>query len=431
VTVTVEPPSADAPDAGVIEDARERQRRHRKVAAVSFAAALVIAVVAYGASGSGGGPSVPAASGGDRPAAASDHHVVSELNLSRRDSYDSISRVGGALVVTGSTVGRHGSAVCDAAVVDPATLALSRRRTGSCDDPSLAGERVLPIQAGEPRVPFPGGGTGIGTDTLRIAHLTQASPGYEIGPVVMRTPQISDEHPVWTFGDGYLWLYDGTSGDGSEVLRISQASGAVLARVSMPNLPRPILAANADGLWMAPSVNGGGHAVYHLSLGASTATPILRLNHGYVGWMVAAGHDLWLDVAAGGKTQTLLRLHGAGATPTLRATLQTSTLDNEAEIQGGGAAVVGDETDGLWTAPRPISGNTQRILELNPATGALTHVATLTPAYTAPNAVAYGSYQAVAYDGSMFLLDPPVVSGSSYPYRPTGFSALYRITPPK
>jgi hypothetical protein len=431
MAVTAEPPSADAPDAGVIEDARERQRRHRKVAAVIVAAALVVAAVAYGASGSGGGHSGPAASGGDQPAAASAHHVVSELNLSRRDSYDSVSRVGGRIVVTGSTVGLHGAAVCDAAVVDPVTLALSRLRTGSCDDPSLAGERVVAIETGEPRIPFTGGGSSIGTDTLRIAHVITASPGYEIGPVVMRTPQISDEHAVWTFGDGYLWLYAGRSSNGSEVLRISQTSGAVLARVSMPNLPRPILAANADGLWMAPSVNGGGHAVYHLPLGANTPTPILPLNRGYVGWMVASGHDLWLDVASGGKTQTLLRLHGAGATPTLRATLQTSTLDNEVQIQGGGATVVGDATDGLWTAPRPTPGNAQRIFELNPATGSLTHIATLTPSYSTPNAVAYGSYEAVAYHGSMFLLDPPADSGNTYPHRPEGFSALFRITPSK
>ena len=147
--------------------------------------------------------------------------------------------------------------------------------------------------------------------------------------------------------------------------------------------------------------------------------------------MVAAGHDLWLDVASGGKTQTLLRLHGTSTTPTLRATLRTGTLDNEVEIQGSGATVVGDATDGLWTAVPPLSGNTQRIDRIDPTTGTLNSIANLTPAYAAPNAVAYGSYEAVAYNGSMFLLDPPASFGTTYPNRPTGFSALYRITPPK
>jgi len=270
MAATVEPPPVEALDAGVIEDARARQRRHRRVAGVIAAAAVVVAAVAYGASGSGGGHSAPAASGGNRPGAASIHHVVTEKNLSNDDNYNSIGRVGGRLVVTGSTVGRHGTTVCDAAVVDPTTLALSGVRSGSCDDPTLSGEPVLPIEAGEPRVPFfPH--DGIGTDTLRIAHLTAAPPAYHVGPVVMRTPQISTAHPVWAYGDGYLWLYDGTSSHGSEVLRISETSGAVLARVSMPNLPRPILAADADGLWMAPSVNGGGHALYHLGAWVSNS----------------------------------------------------------------------------------------------------------------------------------------------------------------
>jgi len=35
---------------------------------------------------------------------------------------------------------------------------------------------------------------------------------------------------------------------------------------------------------------------------------------------------------------------------------------------------------------------------------------------------------AVTLDRSMFLLDPPSDAGT-YPYRPTGFSALYRVAP--
>ena len=391
------------------------RRRRRAVAALLLAGAT--AAVAYGASGSGGGRATRNGRG-DAPLAAGGAHVVTELNLSRSDEYDIITLLAGRLTLSGQTVGARDLKGCHSAVVNPRTLTLSRERSGSCDDPTLSGESVLPIEAGEPRVPFfPH--DGIGTNTVRIAHLTAAPPGYQVGPVLMRSPQITTAYPVWAFGDGYLWLYDGTTSQGSELLRISETSGAVLARVSIPALPRPILAADADGLWIAPAVNGGGHAVYHLAPGATTATPVLKLSRQYVGWMVAAGHDLWLDVSSGGKTQTLLRLHGASATPTLRLTLRTSTLDNEVQIHGGGATVVGDAIDGLWTAPPPISGNTQSIVEINPATGALTRIATLTPAYSAPNVVAYSSYGALAYDGSMFLLDPPA----------GGFSALYRITP--
>ena len=395
----------------------ERRRRRRRVV-MALLLAGAVAAVAYGASGSGGAGATRNG-GGDAPLAAGGGHRVTELNLSRSGEYDTITLLHGRLTLSGQTVAARDVTVCHAAIVNARTLTLSQQRSGSCDDPTLSGEPVLPIEAGEPDVPFRGGGTGIGTDTVRVAHLTAAPPGYRVGPVVMRSPQISTAHPVWAYGDGYLWLYDGTSDRGSELLRISETSGAVLARVSMPALPRPILAADADGLWMAPAVNGGGQAVYHLAPGATTATPVLKLSRQYVGWMVAAGHDLWLDVSSGGKTQTLLRLHGASATPTLRVTLRTRTLDNEVQIQGGGATVVGGATDGLWTAVPPLSGNTQRIVRINPATGALTRVAALTPGYAAPNAVAYGSYEAIAYGGSMFLLDPPA----------GGFSALYRITP--
>jgi hypothetical protein len=51
MTTTLEPPAVDAPDAGVIEEARARQRRQRG----AVAAAVVAAVVALGLLGFGGG----------------------------------------------------------------------------------------------------------------------------------------------------------------------------------------------------------------------------------------------------------------------------------------------------------------------------------------------------------------------------------------
>ena len=60
---TLEPPAVEAPDAGVIKEARARQSRHRVVGAVVGVA--VLAVVAYlGAGGGAGGAPSP----GSRPA---------------------------------------------------------------------------------------------------------------------------------------------------------------------------------------------------------------------------------------------------------------------------------------------------------------------------------------------------------------------------
>jgi hypothetical protein len=349
--------------------------------------------------------------------------VVTELNLSKGDNYDTITEVGGRLILSGQTVDRPGAPVCHSAVLNPIALVLKQARSGDCDDPALAGEPALPIIAGEPKVAFFGAGNGIGTETVRIAHLAAVAPGYRVGPVVMSFPQVSDEHAGWTFGDGYLWLYDGTTRQGSELLRISLADGRVLQRVAMPDVPRPILAADDDGLWMAPAVNSGGHAVYHVEPGARTATPVISLPGArYAAWMVAAGHDVWLDVGSGGRTETLWHLVGTGARRTDHVTLRTSSLDGAVETQGGGATVVGNATDGLWAALPPPSGNRQRIVTINATSGATTDVALVTPGYASPNAVAYGTWEGVTFDGSMFLLDPP--DGS------TGFSALYRITRP-
>jgi hypothetical protein len=412
----------------LFREARRLERR-RRYALIALIAAGGVAAVAYGASGSGGGRATARSGrGGALPAVV--HGRVVELDLSRSDRYDTITRLRGRLVLSGRTVAQ-GKLLCDAAVVDPVTLTLSDKRSGSCEDPALSGEPVLPIVTAEPRVPFfPN--NGIATETVRISYRASVPPGYRVGPVVMRYPQISTSSPSWAYGDGYLWLYDGTTGQGSELLRISLTSGVVTGRVAMPNMPRPILAADADVVWIAPAVNGAGDTVYHLAPAANHATAVFKLTRQYVAWIVAAGHNVWLDTASGGKTQTLWRLTGASAKPTLRMTLRTSSLGNEVQAQRGGSVVVGDAAGGLWTAVPPRSGNTQRIVRINPATGRLTTIAVITPAYSAPNAVAYGSYEAVTLNGSMFLLDPPTgigtgPGGALTP--PSGFSALYRITP--
>jgi hypothetical protein len=55
MTLTVERPAATTPDAGVIEEARARQRRHRGVAGAALLAAAAIAGILLGTTGGGGG----------------------------------------------------------------------------------------------------------------------------------------------------------------------------------------------------------------------------------------------------------------------------------------------------------------------------------------------------------------------------------------
>jgi hypothetical protein len=54
MTITVEPPPVEAPDAGVIEEARARQSRHRVAGAAAVAAAAIGAILLAFAGGGGG-----------------------------------------------------------------------------------------------------------------------------------------------------------------------------------------------------------------------------------------------------------------------------------------------------------------------------------------------------------------------------------------
>jgi len=87
--------------------------------------------------------------------------------------------------------------------------------------------------------------------------------------------------------------------------------------------------------------------------------------------------------------------------------------------------MVGDVSGGLWTAVANAAGNQQIVMQVNPRSGALGTIASITPGYASPADLSQGSWQAVTLNGSMFLLDPPARSSNSGSF--TGFSALYRI----
>jgi hypothetical protein len=263
---------------------------------------------------------------------------------------------------------------------------------------------------------------------LRIAHVTSSPPGYRVGPVAMTFPQISDTAAVWAYGDGYLWVYDPTSGAGSELLRISTSTGAVLQRLRVPQVFRPILVADDDGLWLAPAANSGGGsaAVYRIAPGAAAAGVAFRLPRpGYVVWMVAEGHEVWLAASRGGTAGTLWRLRGGGS-PISHVALDHS-FGIDTEIQYGGPTVVGNSRDGLWTVLAGASGSDQRVVRIDLHTGTPSPVATLAPDYGAPSEVPYTyPYRAVTFNRSLYLLDPP--DNAATVDRPEGFSALYSVT---
>lgn len=418
------PPAAASDELqALIEEARRRARRRRLIwAAIVIGAATGVLTYAF-------------TGGGSRGSARSTHGrlpiggSVRSLDLSHSAGYESLALVGDRLVLSGGPDGSlfpsariaatpHSPFAkrCWSAVVNPATLKLSRLRTGDCEDPALYGVRVLPVN-------FVDNG-GHDDSTVRIARTTDR--GYTVGPVVMRYSEASDSNAEWTYGDGYLWLYDPSATRGSELLQISTTTGAILDTIPLPTISRLLLAADADGLWLVPAVTSGwsgrpARALYHVTPGARSAQ-IAAPEATLARWIVANGHSVWVDVSHYPKASTLWRFDGPGARPvshrSLGAALDYGEFGYGEPGYAGGAA-------GVW-AVVPRSGQT--VIRIDPSRGAVTRIATVHP----QAAYATDSLQPplVVLHGSAYFLDPPAQAGT-YPYRRGGFSALYRVNPPR
>ena len=105
-------------------------------------------------------------------------------------------------------------------------------------------------------------------------------------------PPGSDCDAQWIYGDGSLWLYDTYNGSlarpHGELLRVSDATGTVVQRWAIPQNPRELLAVDADGLWFAPSVEGGEplhtpasqmvryESLYRVTPGAPAPVPVFK-----------------------------------------------------------------------------------------------------------------------------------------------------------
>ena len=310
--------------------------------------------------------------------------------------------------------------------------ARARVRSGSCADPAVFDRSVIPTISLDKKLPAGDGGP---SEVVRIAHVTSGSPGYALGPIVMTFSEFAYEQtePSWIYGGGDLWLYDWT--DHFDLLRISATTAAVLQRLSVPKIQTPLLAFNEEGLWIAPRGESSG-PLNRLTPGATKISPVFKLGPGGLAWwLVASGDSVWIDdqTRPVSKPATIWELRGPDAVPVWH---ETASPDFRLVAEQGPlfspSMVVGNGSDGLWTLVVSPSGLKQQVIRVDPRTGKLTVVATLSPGYS-PGAVgelapALASWEATTFDGSLFLLDPPAL------VRPTadqvgGFSALYRVTP--
>jgi hypothetical protein len=353
----------------------------------------------------------------------------------KSDPFDGIAVVNGRVILYGPASPSPGhpstSSTCYSAFVGPSTLALSDVRHGSCADPAVFGRSVIPTISIDKDQPAAPGGPSV---VVRMAHVTVGSPGYALGPIVMSLPALSygQTRPSWVYGDGDLWLYDWAAR--FDLLRVSATTGAVLQRLSVPKIQSPLLACNDDGLWVAPYGESSG-PLYRLAPGATrVSTAFDPGSGGFAWWLVASGHSVWLDAQPRpvARPSTIWDLRGPSATPSWHETA-SPILGSVIDRATGPSGMVGDNVDGLWTVAVRSSG-AQQVARVDPGTGKLAIMATLTPQAVGPSSAlqSFGpsswlqSFPAVTLDRSLYFLDRPIAGTGEHA---GWFTTLFRVTP--
>jgi len=360
---------------------------------------------------------------------------VATVDLSQSDKYSEIAVVDDRILLYGSMSQSNYPDVADtcySASVDPSSLVLGDERAGSCADPALEGRQVLPVFAIDKDLPARTGGP---SAVVRIAHVVPHSPGYTLGHVVMTFPALAwgDSAPTWIYGGGDLWLYEWDNPGGVDLMRISATTGDVLQRVRAPKVWHPVLAYNAEGLWIAASgQTSSPMPLYLFAPGATQASAVFHFaGDGFAKWIVGSGDALWLNAQPRPVRDVgvVWMLRGPEAKPVWHVPESASLVQVFETL--GGSGMVGDAADGLWAAP-PTAYDEQQVVRIDPMSGALNIEAAWKAGYPGSAKYLYlsplTSWTGVTVAGSFFLLDPPVPSPSGTP-TVGRFSALYRVTP--
>jgi hypothetical protein len=301
------------------------------------------------------------------------------------------------------------STVCRVAVVEPVSLRLDSNRSTSCSSPTLDGASAIPVES-------------LVTPKSRIGEVRiatrSASGASQLGPVVMQYENSSTSLPEWTYGGGYLWLYDTalsksaqSTQRGAEVLRISLTTGGVLATVAAPSLIRVELAADADGLWIARSEETTSSTseypgvIYFVGTRAKKSVDVIKVGD-YAAWLAAAGHTAWATLIGASKNGA--DVVDTFSSPTSKPHVATLSATADVPVESGqepfdAQPVLVDPHGGLFFVMAGYVGHRyqavvyQRIFTFNPANGRESKIA----AVRTPK----GTLQAnIEYDGSLYLL---------------------------
>jgi len=421
-------------------EARRRQRR-RRLRYGGLALLFVAAVMAFVALGRGGDDR-DTASPAVRPASVS----VASLALPRSGDFSSITLAGRRLIVSGgpdgyaapispgystTLVDGRAAGVCDAAAVDPRTLVLGRVVRANCGDPALYGEQVLPVACALVHQAYGGSFA----TAVRIARFDPAARDqYQLGPVITRYPECSDCQISWIYGDGSFWIYNPlaslTPSPSGELLRISTRTGRVVQRWPMPEIVRALLAVDANGLWLSPSIESGvpGHlrrsraepylSLYRIVPGVRSPRRVLTVGGSGARWLVASGHTASVDIDDRDGYSSVWTFTGA-ASPVHGKALSNTVVG--AEVGYGEPTVAGNGTIGFYNVE--LGNGLERVLRIN-TTGRQAQTIAKIPAPDVT--IDDGPPIAAALDGSFFFLDPPTYSSAG---SLIGVIRLHRVTP--
>jgi hypothetical protein len=345
-------------------------------------------------------------------AAATARPAVSMVSLPSGVDFYSVEPLGDRLLLSGDD---SEGLDCDWLVVNRDLRVESSLLRASCERPPIAATPVVPVAFSLPQ----------GNElAVRIARPNAKPSRVTYGPVVMTCEDASDTRPQWVYGAGMLWLYDvatlraGARTPRAEVVQVSMATGRVVRTVPMPQIYRPLLAADADGLWLAGSVETGlGIApTYHLAPGASA--PRLVHRGGYAAyWLLAAGHEVWEDIASqkhSAVTQEIWRFDGPGAIAHALASANRLVAGTPA-VKPGSAA--------LWLVGslpyrRDVNGCVgAQIVSINAQTGRQTVTRTLTLPGNPCLGIPYTPEAQAFTSGALYFLIPALTPGTTLLYR--------------
>ena len=231
---------------------------------------------------------------------------IASVALPAGGRWAQLAAVGRRLVLTSSS---DHSGRCRSATLAAPSMAVLSVAAGSCENPALYGERVLPVvvELGRNRR------DGLENLGLRIATVaSHVRGGYRLGAVLVPYRLCSGCRTEWVYGDGSLWVYAPLATQRRGVLlQISEQDGRVVRTWSMPAFYGALMAVNADGVWIAQSQSGGEPAhtgtaqqvayqsLYRVAGGMRKPQRVFDLRTWGANWLVAAGGRVWLDVALG------------------------------------------------------------------------------------------------------------------------------------